>query len=124
MILVDTSVWVDHLRTGDRLLAELLEAGEVLAHPYVIGELSLGSLHNRDVFLGLLRTIPRTSLASDDEVWRFIDDHALYGRGIGYVDVHLLASVCLTPEAELWTRDKRLRATAGTFGLAFAEAGA
>ena len=103
------------------MLVELLEAGEVVTHPYVIGELALGSLANRETFLEGLRNLPRASVASDGEVWRFIDDHALYGYGIGYVDVHLLAAVCLSPEAELWTRDKRLHSAAEQFGLAFAK---
>ena len=112
MILVDSSVWVDHLRGGDSLLAELLNRGQVLAHPFVIGELALGSLRQRDVVLDALRVLPQAIVASDEEVMGFIDQHRLFGLGIGYVDVHLLAATRLTPDAALWTRDKRLGAVA------------
>lgn len=112
MILVDTSVWVDHLRRGDAHLADLLERGVVVMHPLVIGELACGSLADRAPILGLLREMPSATLAEQDEVLGFIERHALHGKGIGYVDAHLLASVVLTGGARLWTRDKRLRAIA------------
>lgn len=118
MILVDTSVWVDHLRAGDKALAALLETGMVLAHPFVIGELALGNLRQRAVVLGALADLPQASVATDGEVLHFIDRHALYGRGIGYVDIHLLASVRLTASAALWTHDKRLREVAEQLSLA------
>lgn len=120
MILVDTSVWVDHLRDGDAGLAELLDGGLVLTHPFVIGELALGSLHQRDVILGALQDLPRANAASDGEVLRFVDQEALHGRGIGYVDAHLLAAVRLTPDTSLWTRDKRLAAVAEALSLSSA----
>jgi predicted nucleic acid-binding protein len=112
VILVDTSVWISHLRAGDRILADLLYAGMVLTHPFVIGELALGNLRQREVVLGALSDLPVVNMATDREALHFIDRHALCGRGIGYVDVHLLAAVRLTPGAKLWTSDKRLHATA------------
>ena len=118
MILVDTSVWVDHLRAGDDDLAELLDAGSVLVHPFVIGELALGALRRRQLILESLGDLPRAPVATDQEVLEFIDRHALWGLGIGYVDAHLLASARLTPGAALWTRDKRLAGAAEGLRLA------
>ena len=118
MILVDTSVWVDHLRQGERALADLLEAGMVLAHPFVIGELALGELRERELVLGALQGLPRARAASDGEVLHFIARHTLFGIGIGYVDAHLLAAVRLTPGSALWTRDRRLDRIAKQTGLA------
>ena len=118
MILVDTSVWVDHFRMGDKALAGLLEAGEVLAHPFVIGELALGDLRQREIVLEALSDLPCASVAADKEVLHFIDRHALFGRGLGYVDAHLLAATRLTSGAKLWTRDKRLKEVAAELGLA------
>lgn len=118
MILVDTSVWIDHLRRGDTPLATLLDAGRVLSHPFVVGELALGGLRQRDIVLGALRDLPQASVATGMEVMDFIGRHALYGLGIGYVDAHLLAAVRLTPGTSLWTRDKRLLAAAEQLGLA------
>ncbi len=117
MILVDTSVWVDHLRKGDAGLADLLEHGRVLSHPFVIGELALGNIPRREVFLAAMRDLPKAVMAGDDEALRFISDCALFGLGIGYVDVHLLAAVQLTPGATLWTRDRRLQRVAQKLGL-------
>jgi len=116
VILADTSIWVDHLRGGDAKLVELLGAGAILTHPFVIGEIALGSLSRRDEILENLRDLPAVSIATDDEVLEFIERRALHGRGIGYVDCHLLASMTLTPGATLWTRDKRLRAVAADMG--------
>jgi predicted nucleic acid-binding protein len=93
VILVDTSVWVDHLRAGDRALAGLLEAAKVLAHPFVIGELALGNLPRRDQALRELQDLPQANVATDREVLYFVDRHRLFGLGVGYVDAHLLASV-------------------------------
>lgn len=118
MILVDSSVWIDHLRGGEPVLAGLLDTGRVLAHPFVIGELALGNLRQRDIILGALRDLPQAVVAGDDEVFRFIEQQSLFGLGIGYVDAHLLAAVRLTPGASLWTRDKRLHAVAGRLSLA------
>jgi predicted nucleic acid-binding protein len=118
VILADTSVWVDHLRASDQVLAALLDTGMVLAHPFVIGELALGNLRQRDIVLNALANLPHASLATDAEVLHFIERHALFGRGIGYIDAHLLAAVQLTAGAELWTNDKRLHGIAVRLGLA------
>ena len=117
MILVDTSVWVDHLRAGDKALAALLDAAAVLVHPFVIGELALGNLRQREIVLNALADLPHASVATDVEVLHFIDRHALFGRGVGYVDAHLLAAAKLTAGAELWTKDKRLHGIAVELGL-------
>ena len=119
MILVDTSVWVDHLRAGDKALTGLLDAGMVLTHPFVIGELALGNLRQRELVLNALSDLPCARIATDAEVLHFIDRHVLFGRGVGYVDVHLLAGVRLMAGAELWTNDKRLHGIAAQLGLAF-----
>ena len=117
MILVDASVWVDHLRFRDKTLGDLLERGGVLVHPFVIGELALGNLRQRDLFLGALSDLPRVAVTTDDEVLHFIHQHALFGLGVGYLDAHLLAAVALTAGSTLWTRDKRLHTAAGQLGL-------
>jgi hypothetical protein len=118
VILVDTSVWVDHLRAGDEVLGALLETGMVLAHPFVIGELALGNLRHREDTLSALSDLPRAGVATDAEVLHFIDRHALFGRGIGYVDVHLLAAARLTAGTRFWTSDARLHGIAVQLGLA------
>jgi predicted nucleic acid-binding protein len=118
VILVDTSVWVDHLRVGDHTLVRLLESRQVLSHPFVIGELALGNIRQRANLLAELQNLPQARLASDQEVLRFIELQELFGMGIGYVDAHLLASVRLTAGASLWTRDKRLLDIAANLGTA------
>jgi predicted nucleic acid-binding protein len=118
VILVDTSVWVDHLSAGDKALTDLLDTGMVLAHPFVIGELALANLRQREVVLGALSDLPQANVATDAEVLHFIERHALFGRGVGYVDVHLLVAVRLTAGAALWTHDKRLHGVADQLGLA------
>ena len=122
MILVDTSVWVDHLRRGDTQLAELLERGAVVMHPFVIGEIACGGLTDRASILELLQDLPMAVVADSDEVLGFIERQSLHGKGIGYVDVHLLASVALTGGTKLWTRDKRLRAAADDLDCAHPDA--
>jgi predicted nucleic acid-binding protein len=119
VILIDTSVWVDHLRTGNKALAALLDTGMVLAHPFVIGELALGSLRQRQSVLNALADLPHASVATDAEVLHFIERQALFGLGIGYIDAHLLAAVQLTESAELWTNDKKLHGVAVKLRLAF-----
>ena len=119
MILADTSVWVDHLRASDNVLAALLDTGMVLAHPFVIGELALGNLRQREIVLNALADLPHARVATDAEVLHFIERHALFGRGIGYIDAHLLAGVHLTAGAELWTNDKRLHGVAAQLGVVF-----
>ncbi|HEX4185203.1 MAG TPA: type II toxin-antitoxin system VapC family toxin [Stellaceae bacterium] len=118
MILVDTSVWVEHLRTSDEMLIALLNGGEVLGHPFVTGELALGNLRRRDPFLTDLQDLPQAIVASDEDVLHLIDRQALFGRGIGYVDAHLLAAARLTTGSKLWTLDRRLQAVAAQLGLA------
>jgi predicted nucleic acid-binding protein len=108
VILADTSVWVDHLRANDETLTSLLAIREILIHPFVIGELALGSLRQRTLVLRELNRLPRATVATHHEAMRFIDEQVLFGLGIGYVDVHLLAAVRLTPNASLWARDKQL----------------
>ena len=119
MILVDTSVWVDHLRRGDAQLVDLLERANVVMHPFVVGEIACGSLRDRLSILELLQDLPAAAVADSAEVLGFIERHVLHGKGIGYVDVHLLASVALTEGAKLWTRDKSLRAVAVALRCAF-----
>lgn len=112
MILVDTSVWVDHLRAGEPALVHLLNHGLVLAHPWVTGELALGHLSQRQDILGLLTGLPSAEIATDAEVLGLIEAEQLYGLGIGYVDAQLLAATRLTADARLWTADKRLAVVA------------
>jgi predicted nucleic acid-binding protein len=121
VILVDTSVWIDHLRSGLPELASLLERGQVLYHPFVRGELACGNLRDRGEVLELLGRLPAAPVASDDEALAFIERRGLMGRGIGYVDVHLLAAVALSGTARLWTRDRRLENVAGELGLSVTE---
>jgi predicted nucleic acid-binding protein len=118
MILVDTSVWIDHLRASDEMLQTLLQRNRVRTHPFVIGEISLGSLRQRDAVLGALNGLPKATVATESEVSRLIDDETLHGLGIAYGDVHLLAAARLTPGTALWTRDRRLHAVAERLGLA------
>lgn len=120
MILVDTSVWVAHFRQSVPLLKELLMEGHVLTHPSVIGELACGALPRRPQVLRWLGRIRTADVAHDAEVLTLIDEKHLWGRGIGWIDAHLLASALITG-CELWTRDKRLRVAAQKLGLAFAE---
>ena len=119
MILVDTSVWVDHLRRGDAQLVDLLDRAKVVMHPFVVGEIACGSLRDRSSILELLQDLPAAAVANSAEVLGFIERHVLHGQGIGYVDVHLLASVALTQGAQLWTRDKCLHAVAVALRCAF-----
>jgi predicted nucleic acid-binding protein len=123
LILADTSVWVEHLRRGDARLVELLESASVLMHPFIVGEIACGSLADRKTVLELLQDLPSTAVAEFDEVLSFVEHRRLWGKGIGYVDVHLLAAVALTKGATLWTRDKRLRAAAQALGCALGEPG-
>ncbi len=118
MVLVDTSVWVAHLQRGNNELAAMLNRAQVLSHPFVLGELALGSLQQRDTVLHAVQNLPQAHVASAVEVLGFITTHALHGIGIGYVDVHLLASARLTAGSTLWTLDKRLAAAALRLGVA------
>jgi predicted nucleic acid-binding protein len=111
MVLVDTSVWVSHLQSGNARLGELLDQGKVIAHPFVIGELACRKLKNRHEILSLLKALPAATCAEDEEVFQFIEDQRLMGLGLGFVDVHLLAAARLTA-VPLWTNDKRLKSAA------------
>ncbi|QPF92796.1 type II toxin-antitoxin system VapC family toxin [Bradyrhizobium commune] len=117
-VLADTSIWVDHLRRADERLAGLLNHGDIVIHPFVIGELLLGGVPKGSDMLDDLNTLPRATVAGNDEVLEFIVKRRLTGLGIGYVDAHLLASTILTAEASIWTRDKRLLAAARSLNLA------
>ena len=107
MLLVDTSVWVEHLRNGTPALEGALNDGQVVCHPFIIGELACGNLKNRSHILSLLDTLPKAQLADHEEVMQFIETNRLMGKGLGYIDIHLLASAVLT-NVPLWTLDKRL----------------
>ena len=107
MVLVDTSVWVHHLREGDPDLERLLSDGEVMCHPFIIGELACGHLKNRSEVLSLLRLLPMASQAEHEEILQFIERNDLMGKGLGYIDVHLSASAVLTG-VPMWTYDRRL----------------
>jgi predicted nucleic acid-binding protein len=116
MTLVDTSVWVNHLRTGSSRLISLLQEDKVLAHPYVIGELACGMIKNRTEILGLLQTLPEAQLPEQHEVLHLLESHKLFGRGLGWVDMNLLASAQLTG-CGLWTADTRLQKSANMLGI-------
>jgi predicted nucleic acid-binding protein len=117
VILVDSSVWIEHLRRSNEILTDLLDRQQVLMHPFVVGELALGHLRPRNMVLGVLQVLDQVIVARDDEVMRLIDEERLFAIGLGYVDAHLLASVRLTPGTFLWTRDKRLSAAAERLSL-------
>lgn len=119
MTLADTSVWVNHLRANDPILERLLEDGQVLMHPMVIGELACGNLPDREYVLGLLKGLPQITVADDEEALFLIERHRLMGRGIGYVDVHLLAAALLAGSVRLWTHDRRLRNAAVDLSIAY-----
>jgi predicted nucleic acid-binding protein len=118
VVLVDTSVWITHLAKGSAELRRLLDAGEVLGHPLVVGELACGNLRNRDEILTLLRRLPLAQVADHDEVLAFIEARSLAGRGLGLVDVSLLASAVLS-RVPLWTADKQLRDAAAGLGVGY-----
>ena len=116
MILVDTSVWIDHLRRGDQDLKSLLNEGVVLCHPFVIGELACGNLKNRAEIRSLLAALPAAPVASHEEGLHLVADRNLAGKGLGWIDVHLLASALLS-KCRLWTKDKALGAAAGSLKI-------
>jgi hypothetical protein len=118
VILVDTSIWVDHLRAGDARLAEALDRAAVFVHPFIVGELACGLLRNRSELLRLLRGLPGVPAASDDEALDFIERHRLMGRGVGYIGVHLLVSAALSGGARIWSRDRGLAEVAAELDLA------
>lgn len=116
MVLVDTSVWVSHLRRGDAHLKALLIDAQAVCHPYIIGELACGNLKNRLEILSLLQSLPSATLAEHKEVMRFMEDHHLMGQGLGYLDVHLMASALLSG-VPIWTREKRLHRVSTELGI-------
>lgn len=116
MVLVDTSVWVEHFRRGKVGLETLLDRGEVLCHPFVAGELACGNLRNRSQILSLIETLPKVLLAEHEEVMLFIEKHRLMGKGLGYIDMHLLASAVLT-NVPLWTMDRKLGHVSSNMGI-------
>ena len=121
MILVDTSIWIDHLRSGDTRLADLLDRSQVLTHPFVIGELACGNLRNRDEILRLFNDLPQAPVASPAEALHFIERNRLMAQGVGYIDIHLLAATALAENTMLWTGDKRLKKVASKMKLGFDE---
>jgi len=120
LVLADTSVWVDHLRTPNPLMSQLAQQERLLTHPYVIGELAMGNLRGREAFIRSLRNMDRAARALDQEVTRLVEENRLYGLGIGWVDAHLLASTMLADDVLLWTHDRRLNTVAARFGRAAA----
>lgn len=120
MILVDTSIWIDHFRHTEPQLVQLLDQGDVVMHPFVLGELALGHVPGIAGMIDDLSRLAQATAASSDEVLKFIMDRKLSGLGVGYVDAHLLASAALTPEMLIWTRDKRLLAVARSLSLSVA----
>lgn len=117
MILADTSIWVDHFRSGIEEMRKQLDKGQIAMHPFLIGELALGSLRERTKTLAFLDRLPQVRIARLEEVRRMIEARSLYGQGIGLIDTHLIASVYLTPSIQLWTRDKVLRRIAEALGI-------
>jgi predicted nucleic acid-binding protein len=116
MVLADTSLWIAHFRAGHPALAELLSDGLVLMHPFVAGELACGNLGNRTAVLSDLAALPVATSATDLEVLRLVEDRRLWGRGLGWIDAHLLAAALIS-HCRLWTLDKRLASAASELGL-------
>lgn len=117
MILVDTSVWVDHLHHPDPILRALLQSGKVAIHPFVLTEIALGSMRDRRAKLAAMDALLRVNVAEGDEVRRLIASHSLYSKGLSLTDVHLIASCLMTVGIQLWTRDKALATVAKSLGL-------
>jgi len=118
MILADTSVWIAHFRQGHPELMKRLEEGEVACHPFIVGELACGNLKNRREILSLLRDLPRVAPTTDEEILRFIEDRRMMGKGLGYIDMHLLASALLS-NTPLWTLDQKLQEAARELGIGY-----
>ena len=117
MILVDTSVWIDHLRKPDQRLQELLQNDEVATHPLILMELALGSIANREEVIANLSLLPQAQVAELDELFKLIEARALYRKGIGVTDLHLIASALFEESLLIWTRDRRLGEIASSFGI-------
>jgi len=118
MVLVDTSVWVEHLRSGNLGLENLLNEGRVVCHPFIVGELACGNLSNRSEILSLLQALPLVNHAEHEEVMHFIESYSLMGRGLGYIDMHLIASALLT-KVPIWTLDKKLKEVSSKLRLEY-----
>jgi len=118
MVLVDTSVWIDHLHSGNAQLESLLDGGEVICHPFIIGELACGTIRNRAQILALLRSLSQAGVADQEEAIALIDAYRLMGSGLGFVDVHLLASARLAG-SPIWTKDLPLKKAAAKLGVLF-----
>jgi predicted nucleic acid-binding protein len=121
VILADTSVWVDHLRVSNPQMESLLNRGKIAMHPFVVAEIALGSLKDRRQKLGAMDMLRKVKVAQMSEVRRMIEAHALYSKGIGLTDAHLIASCLLTPGTQLWTRDAAMQNVAATLGIAMAK---
>jgi hypothetical protein len=117
LILADTSVWIDHFRSGSKDLQKALNQGQIVIHPWIIAELALGSLRERAKMLAMLDLLPQVRVAQESELRFMIEARRLYNLGLGLTDVHLIASVFLVPPTLLWTRDKRLRSAAEALGI-------
>ena len=117
MILGDTSIWVDHLRLSNAQMASLLNRGKIAMHPFVVAEIALGSLKNRRQKLGAMDLLRKVRVAQMSEVRHMIEANALYSKGIGLIDAHLIASCLLTPGTQLWTRDSALQKVAKALGI-------
>ncbi len=118
MILVDTSVWIDHWKAADHRLSDLLFEEQVLSHPFVVGELACGKFKHRSEILTLMKNLGHAPVVAHDDVLTFVEAHALMGSGLGWIDVHLLASASRVGE-RLWTRDNRLARAARRLGVSF-----
>ena len=118
MLLVDSGIWIDHLREADPAVEQALLAGEVLGHPFVTGEIAMGSLKDRGAVIESLQHLAQAQLASDEEVLALVEQRRLFSLGLGWIDAHLLASTLLTRDARLWTRDRRLREAAERLAVA------
>ncbi|THV12306.1 type II toxin-antitoxin system VapC family toxin [Rhizobium rhizophilum] len=123
MILVDTSIWIDHFRYGDAELRKIITDDRLLCHPYVVGKLALGSLRERDAVIAFLAAQREATIATHTEVMTVIDRHSIFSMGIGYTDAHLLTSTLLDRRASIWTRDKRLAAAAQKVGATLYQQG-
>jgi predicted nucleic acid-binding protein len=117
VILADTSIWIDHLSSDNEEMRTLLNDGQIVIHPFLIGELALGSLRERTKTLSYLDRLPHVRVAQLEEVRQMIETRSLYSQGIGLIDAHLIASIFLTPSTHLWTRDRRLRSVAESLGI-------
>ncbi len=117
MILADTSIWIDHFRSGNKEMRRLLDDGQIVIHPFLVGALALGSLRERTKTLSFLDRLPCVRVARLEEVREMIESRSLYSQGIGLTDAHLIASVFITPSTLLWTQDKRLRSVAESLDI-------